>query len=129
MLGNLKKNGIKIIAFFFNVLLAAIAVFIIREKDQTRLIEKNQEEKKNIESESTKKDSLPSFENSVSAESQQGTSGVESDSGQTDALIQTLPADNATTAPAAPPLATPIPETTAPAAQNTKPADRKTKTS
>lgn len=66
MLNELKKHSVKIFVFAINILLAAIAVFVIREKDQTRLLENAQ--KKNIPSENLNDDILPSFENSVSVE-------------------------------------------------------------
>ncbi|OGI25478.1 MAG: hypothetical protein A3J76_03750 [Candidatus Moranbacteria bacterium RBG_13_45_13] len=129
MLEKLKKHGVKILVFLINILLAAVAVFVIREKDQARLLEKAQEEK-NLESENAKKDPLPSFENSVSVESQQGTSGAESNSSPEDPANQIPPDGSAAVAPVVPPPANPAPMIPIPfATQNTKPADRKTKTS
>ena len=44
MLDKLKKHSVKIFVFTINILLAAIAVLVIREKDQTRLLENVQKE-------------------------------------------------------------------------------------
>jgi hypothetical protein len=136
MLEKVKKHGLKIFVFLFNALLAVIAVLIIREKDQTRLLENSQKEippnanEQNI--------SLPSFESSVSTES------LESDSVQAD-VAEPSPADNSTIAPVAPipapkPVSTPDPAVSAPAnstsntlvpapAPAAKPSNAKTKTS
>ena len=102
MLNNLKKHSVKIFVFTINILLAAIAVLIIREKDQARLLENTQKEilaNENAQSSS----SLPSFENSVSAE------GVQSDSSQANVSEPSLPAGTSTAVPATlAPATTPV---------------------
>jgi hypothetical protein len=127
MLEKLKKHSVKIFVFTINILLAAIAVLIIREKDQARLLEGSPKEvpiggnAQNIP--------LPSFEDSVSTES------VKSDSVQADA-----PVGNSTTIPAVPiPVPTPTPTVVAPPSSSSvstpapapaaNPSNAKTKTS
>jgi hypothetical protein len=113
MLDKLKKNSVKIFFFTINILLAAIAVLVIREKDQARLLENTQKEilaNENAQSSS----SLPSFENSVSAE------GVQSDSSQAN-VSETSPSTNNSVV---------VPKTSAPATTPvSSPSNAKTKTS
>jgi hypothetical protein len=140
MLEKLKKHSVKIFVFTINILIAAVAVLIIREKDQARLLENAQKE--NPANENVNSDPLPSFENSVSAES------VDSNSTPADESGQSLPVDSGTVAPSPPipaipatPVPTPIPSpaitvpsnpapVSAPApAPVAKPSNAKTKTS
>jgi hypothetical protein len=136
MLEKLKKHSVKIFVFTINILLAAIAVLIIREKDQARLLENAQKE---IPANGTSQNnpSLPSFESSVSTES------ADSNSMPADASTQSCPVDDGTAAPAASLPATPapvpspeitVPSTSVPApapapTPTAKPSNAKTKTS
>src|SRR4030042_1013765 len=112
MFDKLRKHSVKIFVFVINILLAAIAVFIIREKDQARLLEKMQEEKKNLESENTESDPPSSFESSVSIEEQESASSLENSLEQTNPSTQNLPASNETVVPVNPPPENPIPANT-----------------
>jgi|GEM_PF-2041943 len=131
MFERLKKYSVKILVFTINILLAAIAVLIIREKDQARLLENARKEvsiggnAQNIP--------LPSFENSVSAESLGGGSS------QANVPEPSPAVDNSTVSPAAPTpasaatpksVSTPAPVISAPApAPTTKSSNAKTRTS
>lgn len=118
MAEKLRKHGVKILVFIINILLAAIAVFIIREREQAKLLEKAQSEKENPGSESVKNDISSSFENSVNIGEQGDPIGPENNSKQSDVSAKTPP-------PAKPIPATPVPSPT----QKTKPSNAKTKTS
>jgi hypothetical protein len=125
-----KNHGVKILVFAINILLAAIAVFVIREKDRARLEENFQKEKDALEKNNPQDVLPPSFESSVSVEEQQGVDAPETGIPQDSNSDQTLPATNNTVIPptTAPIITTP----TVPASsqtKTTKPADRKTKTS
>lgn len=123
MFDKLKKNGVKYLVFAINILLAAIAVLVIREKDQARLLEKAQME--NVGSGSEASSQLPSFKSSVSVEENSGaidqTQVPPVDSGEN---VSAEP-DPQNIVPAAP---TPVPVAPAPVPQ-TKPSNAKTKTS
>ena len=130
MFNKLRKHSVKIFVFIINILLAAIAVFIIQEKDQARLLEKMQEEKKNLESENTESDPPSSFESSVSIEEQESASSLENSLEQTNPSTQNLPASNETVVPVNPPPENPIPaNTNSTPTTKTKPSNAKTKTS
>ncbi|HUD08903.1 MAG TPA: hypothetical protein VMQ48_02310 [Candidatus Saccharimonadales bacterium] len=102
MLDKLKKHSVKIFVFTINILLAAIVVLIIREKDQARLLENFQKElpaNENAQSSS----SLPSFENSVSTE------GAQSDSSQANVSETSPSTNNSVVVPNTPaPATTPV---------------------
>jgi len=128
MLEKIKKHSVKIFVFTINILLAAIAVLIIREKDQARLLENAQKE--NPTDESAQNIPPPSFESSVSSEILGG------DSSQTN-VSEPSPPDNSAMTPAAP---VPDPTVSDPAnstsntivpapTTTTKPSNAKTKTS
>ncbi|MCX6766236.1 MAG: hypothetical protein NT170_00410 [Candidatus Moranbacteria bacterium] len=135
MFEKLKKHSVKIFVFTINILLAAIAVLIIREKDQARLLENTQKEilaNENAQSSSA----LPSFENSVSS------GGVQSDSPPANVSKPSPPADTSTAVPVTPapspapisvpkPAPVPVPAAiSAPATvQNANPSNARTKTS
>src|SRR4030042_5514930 len=126
MFNKLRKHSVKIFVFIINILLAAIAVFIIQEKDQARLLEKMQEEKKNLESENTKNDPPSSFESSVSIEEQESASSPENSLEQTNPSTQNMPASNKTVVPVNPPPTKPIPAATNPTSTTkTKPSNAK----
>ena len=95
-----KKHSVKIFVFTINILLAAIAILIIREKDQSRLLE-NAQKKIPASGDAQSSPSLPSFENSVSTENLGG------DSNQAD-VSEPSPADNSAIVPPVP-IPTPIP--------------------
>jgi hypothetical protein len=131
MFEKLRKHSVKIFVFTINILLAAIAVFIIREKDQARLLENASKE--NLPSENTNRYLLPSFENSVSAESAGSNSSPENipdqpSSSDNSAIIPPAPSPVTATEPkaVAPPAPTVAAPTPVPAA---KPSNAKTKTS
>ena len=129
MFNRLKNNGIKILVFIINILLMVVAVLVISEKDQMRLLGKAQDGKKNLGSENVGNDALPSFGNSASVEAQEKGNDVGGNSGQVigPSSSQIPVADNTNVnSPEAPTLSSP---SASPPAQNTKPADRKTKTS
>lgn len=62
MLGKIKKHSVKILVFAMNMLLTAIAVFIILEKDQTRLFEKKQNDLLNKNSSLSDENSFLKYE-------------------------------------------------------------------
>jgi hypothetical protein len=117
MFDKLKKHSVKIFVFTINILLAAIAVLIIREKDQARLLENAQKE--NIANENAGSSTLPSFEGSV-----------EDNSVQIDVPSQPSPVDSSTVVPenTAPEISVPTNPVPVPV-QNIAPANTKTKTS
>ena len=142
MLDKLKKHSVKIFVFTINILLAAIVVLIIREKDQARLL-KNAQKEVSLDGNVQSSPTLPSFENSVSAENT--GSDLPPD-------VQNLPvpADNSivvpppapapSSVPVTKPATTPVPKVSAPTTnstsnnsssttQITKPSNAKTKTS
>jgi hypothetical protein len=126
MLNMLKKNSVKYLVFAINVLLAAIAVLIIREKDQARLISKAQKESVGNESEAGSQ--LPSFKSSVNVEESLDTIPVQVPpvDSQADVPVEPVPQSIAP--------ATPTPKKTAPAltpapVPKAKPANAQTKTS
>jgi hypothetical protein len=131
MFDKLKKHSVKIFVFTINILLAAIAVLFIREKDQARLLENASKE--NLPSENTNSNILPSFENSVSAES------AGSNLPSLDIPNPTSPSDNSAIVPPVPsPVPAPEPKTVAPSTPTVtaptpvpaaKPSNAKTKTS
>lgn len=140
MLEKLKKHSVKILVFTINILLAAIAVFVIREKDQARLLERAQTNKDNTESENAKKITPPSFESSVSVEEQEKKSETTDNEDQEDISTQDTPTDNSNVVPAAPSPSNPVPAVSVPAAPVPsvstpapvpipKPSNAKTKTS
>ena len=128
MLDKLKKHSVKIFVFTINILLAAIAVLIIREKDQARLLENAQKEF--YQNGNPSSSSLPSFENSVSVESSGSDSSQANVSepspagtpvaAPTPAPAVSVPANSASSV-TPPPVAAPTP---AP-----KPSNAKTRTS
>jgi hypothetical protein len=135
MLEKLKKHSVKIFVFTINILLAAIAVLIIREKDQARLLENAQKELS--PSENSNGNQQPSFENSVSVENADIPSAPADVSDQT-LPVESKPDPSATSTPAAPdPIPSPaitVPSTPAPTsapapAPTAKPSNAKTKTS
>lgn len=103
MFDKLKKHSVKIFVFTINILLAAIAVLIIREKDQARLLENFQKELPSNGNPNSSQ--LPSFENSVSIE------GVQSDSSQANVSETSPSTNNSVVVPKTPtPTPTPIPK-------------------
>jgi len=105
----------------------AIAVLVIREKDQARLLEKDQKDKESLESEAASDEALPSFKGSVDDEDQEdiSTTSPENNSGQADPQVQTVPVTDVKITPAPS-----ISATTAPSpSKKTKPSNAKTKTS
>ena len=123
MLEKIKKHSVKIFVFTINILLAAIAVLVIREKDQTRLLGNLQKELSANEN-----SLLPSFENSVSSES------VSSNTSPADAPARSSPIGAGVAIPAtpAPAVAFPnAPTSTVPVqvAQPSSRANTQTKTS
>jgi hypothetical protein len=134
MIENIKKHSVKILVFMINILLAAIAVLVIRGKDQSRLLQ--DAAKENVGSGNAQNNqSFPSFENSVSAD------GAESDPVSSDVSVQPSPSDNGAITPSMPvptPAIVPAPKLVpAPAPanpslvpiQNSVPVNTKTKTS
>jgi hypothetical protein len=125
MLGKLRKHGVKILVFLVNILLAAVAVFVIREKDRARLSEKAEEKNGDSGAGKVEDSILPSFENSIDGEEQQ--SAGPSDPIQTNIPAEIPKQDNPAIVPQSP-----IPATSTPApppASKSQPANRKTKTS
>lgn len=122
MLERLKKHSVKILVFVINLLLAAITIFAIQEKDQNRLLKNAENERKN---ENVATDNVSSFENSVNIKEQEKANDAENNVGQKDTPIKTSPADNTIIVPVTPPPADPAPAPT----KKTKPSNAKTKTS
>ena len=124
----LKKNGVKYLVFAINVLLAATAVLIIREKDQARLLEKAQKE--NVGSESVAGSQFPSFKSSISAEESENNKDIPTDDPlvESEAVVPVSPTTQEII-PANPALV-PVPTLpdTAPVLKK-KPSNAKTKTS
>jgi len=110
MLDKLKKHSVKIFVFTINVLLAAIAVLIIRGKDQARLLQEAAKEKAGTESVQNSQ-AFPGFESSVSAEN------IVSEPAPAN-----VPVDNSSVAPSVPDstLPTPAPATASPSNAKTK---------
>jgi hypothetical protein len=136
MLDKLKKNGVKFLVFAINILLAAIAVLIIREKDQARLLTKAQEDNPNKESLKTNNEALPSFKNTLDSEIQSAVESIKNNLFHPDIADQAPPVENVVPVPATtPPAAVPSPKITPPAdtvptpVPQTKPSNAQTKTS
>jgi hypothetical protein len=125
MFGKLRKHGVKILVFLVNILLAAVAVFVIREKDRARLSEKAEEKNGDSGAGKVEDSILPSFESSIDAQEQK--SAGPNDPIQTDVPVETPKQDNPVIAPQNPVQMEPTPVT--PPASKSQPANRKTKTS
>lgn len=133
MLDRLKKNSVKILVFAVNILLAAIAVLVIREKDQDRLLGKAGKE--NPASSGAAGENLPSFKQSI--ESTQAGSLLEGDTATVpENGMQTVtdadPGNSVATPPDISNSATQNTLNSAPTPMKTAPSvvpDRKTKTS
>lgn len=121
-----KKNGVKYLVFAINILLAAIAVLVIREKDQTRLL--NQAQKENVGNESAGGDQLPSFKSSVNVEGANDASIPKQEPLVNSEAV--VPMDLAPQNVVSPvPVPNTAPLTPAPAATKAKPSNAQTKTS
>ncbi|MFA5925921.1 MAG: hypothetical protein WC831_03210 [Parcubacteria group bacterium] len=117
MLGRIRKHSVKIIVFAINICLAAAAVFIIREKDQPRLLEKFQKDSSGLEAENSAKI------NSSVADDPGQNSQTGADSGAAGAVE---PSPDSTVAN---PIPVPVSAPVAPPVQKPKPSNAKTKTS
>lgn len=112
MFERLAKHGTKILVFLINILLMAIAIFVIREKDQARLFEKAQTENGSGASASTESNILPSFENSVSLEEQNTKDAGPAD--VSDPVSAPAPATITLPSPVSAPVSTPLNPASAP---------------
>jgi hypothetical protein len=126
MFEKLKNNGLKISVFVINILLMAIAVLVIREKDQQRLLD---ESGKTSGSDSTSSESPAAASNEAASsfEGQINQSSEEVQSVQQDVVPAPADSPASQNQPAVNSVPTPVP---APAPS--KPAstpNRKTKTS
>ncbi len=127
MFGIIKRHSVKILVFTINIFLAAIAVFIIREKDQARLLEKAQ--MNNYGSENAADNTLPSFKSSVGAEESNVPADIPDQSSpvSSEAAVPTEPVPVPQNI-----VPTPVPTPVIPAPPSvpqTKPSNAQTKTS
>ncbi|MDI6777685.1 MAG: hypothetical protein QMD77_00680 [Patescibacteria group bacterium] len=120
MLNRLRKHSVKIFVFTINILLAAIAVFIIRGKDQARLLEDSGERQSDV--------NISSFKENINLDPSDGNSEEAMPETQPDSTKQN-PASS-TIAPSDPiPSPSTMPVTPAPTVKQPASPDRKTKTS
>src|SRR4030042_4593264 len=125
MLNRLKRHSVKILVFFINILLAAIAAFIIRERDQARLLENSQE--KDLSKKKQSGADNPSFKENLNLDSSDGNSEDVVPETQPD-LTEQNPPD--TIVPSEPiPSPSTVPAVPAPTVKKPAAPDRKTKTS
>lgn len=120
MLGRVKKHSVKILVFFTNILLAAVAVLIIRGKDQVRLIENLAGKKSDVDT--------PSFKGNLKLDSPGGNPADTSSEIQSDPADQNS-ADNSVMPSDPIPSPSTAPAVPAPTVKQPAAPDRKTKTS
>jgi hypothetical protein len=118
MIETLKKHGVKIFVFLINVLLMAVAILVIRVKDQGRLLE--QAKDTTTSDGAIMNDASASFEGQAGLSTESSNQSTSVDSSAQDNISQTAN-DQAPATPVVPEVTNPAPTVVTP--------NRQTKTS